>query len=371
MKTSLSIWNWKRSVALLAVAAILAGCGGSSATPSAVSSAPPSASPSAAPSSAVSEPLRLLAGQRYIGTAVALPQLDRDATYSEVLTREFSSVTPENAMKWGPVEPEKGTFDWREADAIVAFAQEHGMKVRGHTLVWHNQLPDWLTGGSFKPAELSAILQSHITTEVSRYAGKIYAWDVVNEVFNEDGSWRDSIWYKALGQKFVADAFRRAHAADPEAKLYINDYNTDLANPKSDALYALVKSLKAEGVPIDGVGFQAHFDLATDSLGDMAGNLKRFADLGVDVAVTELDARIPMPADSDALKKQADFYKEAVSACVSVPRCVGITVWGFTDKYSWVPYSFPNEGAAALLDSSFAPKPAYTATQEAFLAAKG
>ncbi len=297
-------------------------------------------------------------------------QLDRDATYSSVLVREFDSVTPENAMKWGPVEPEKGTFNWAEADAIVAFAQAHGMKVRGHTLVWHNQLPDWLNSGTFTPAQLSAILKSHITTEVGRYAGKIYAWDVVNEVFNEDGTWRDTIWYRAFGDKFVADAFRWAHEADPQAKLYINDYNTDLANPKSDALLALVKSLKAQGVPIDGVGFQAHFDLAVDSLGDMAANLKRFTDLGVDVAITELDARIPMPADKTALAKQADFYKEAASACVSLPRCVGITVWGFTDKYSWVPYSFPSEGAATLLDADFQPKPAYRAFAEALAAAK-
>ena len=177
----------------------------------------------------------------------------------------------------------------------VAFAQAHNQKVRGHTLVWHNQLPVWLAGGSFSAAELKTILKDHITTEMSRYKGKIYAWDVVNEAFNDDGTWRESIWYKGLGKEYIADALKWAHEADPTAKLYVNDYNIDGGGAKSDAWYDLVKSLRAAGVPLDGIGFQGHFDLQYAFPGDMTQNMQRFSDMGLDVAVTELDCESTPP----------------------------------------------------------------------------
>jgi endo-1,4-beta-xylanase len=342
---------------MLALAAASGACGSSTATvvPSAASIA--SASPAPA--------LKDLAGDRYFGTAVAAQLLARDPAYVKLAADQFSQVTPENEMKWQVVEPTQGTFNWGGADAIVTFAEAHGQRVRGHTLVWYNQLPDWLNNGSFTPAQLKDLLQQHITTEVGRYAGKIYAWDVVNEPFNDDGTWRQTIWYKGLGEEYVADAFKWAHAADPAAKLYLNDYNVEGINAKSDALYALAKSLKAAGVPLDGVGFQGHFDLQSPFPTDMAQNMQRFADLGLEVAVTELDVRVNTPATAAELATQADYYKQAVEACLAVKQCVGVTVWEFTDKYSWVPYTFPSEGAACLYDANLAPKPALAAVQEA------
>ncbi|MET7473080.1 endo-1,4-beta-xylanase [Streptomyces sp. NPDC005648] len=313
---------------------------------------------------AADTPLRDLAAAKgkVIGTAVTGSKLT--GTYGDVAGAQFNSLTPGNAMKWGTVEPTQGSFNWAEADQIVAFAQAHNQQVRGHTLVWHNQNPGWLTNGSWTPAQLGTLLQNHITTEVTRYKGKIAAWDVVNEAFNEDGTYRPTLWYDSLGADYIANALTWAHAADPAAKLYINDYNVEGVNAKSTALYNLVKDLKSRGVPLDGVGLQAHLVLGQVP-STLQQNIQRFADLGVDVAITELDVRMALPSDSTKLAQQAADYKSVVAACVAVTRCAGVTVWGFTDSDSWVPSTFPGYGAATPYDENYAPKPAYSATAQA------
>ncbi len=255
----------------------------------------------------------------------------------------------------GTVEPTQGSFNWSEADQIVAFAQAHHQQVRGHTLVWHNQNPSWLTNGTWTQAQLSTLLQNHISTEVGRYKGEITAWDVVNEPFNEDGTYRSTLWYDGLGATYIAQALTWAHTADPAAKLYINDYNVEGVNAKSTALYNLVKSLKAAGVPIDGVGLQAHL-IVGQVPATLQQNIQRFADLGVDVAVTELDVRMALPADSTKLAQQKADFKSVLAACVAVTRCVNVTVWGFTDSDSWVDSTFPGYGAATPYDANYAPK---------------
>lgn len=267
-------------------------------------------------------------------------------------------------MKWGSVEANRGTFNWAEADQIVAFAQAHNQQVRGHTLVWHSQNPSWLTNGNFGATELSGILQQHIATEAGRYQGKIYAWDVLNELFNEDGTYRTSLWYNTLGTGFIANSLAWAHQADPAAKLYINDYNVEGLGAKSDALYNLVKSLKAQGAPIDGVGLQAHFILGQVP-STLQANIQRFADLGVDVAVTELDIRMQTPSTAAKLTQQGADYTTVVKACLAVTRCKGITGWDISDADSWVPSVFSGYGAATLYDESYQPKPAYQAVATA------
>ncbi|MFD9460889.1 endo-1,4-beta-xylanase [Streptomyces sp. NPDC060027] len=309
---------------------------------------------------AVDTPLRDLAAAKgkVIGTAVTGSKLT--GTYGDIAGAQFNSLTPGNAMKWGTVEPTRGSFDWAEADRIVAFAQAHSQQVRGHTLVWHSQNPSWLTNGTWTTAELSGLLQNHITTEVTRYKGKLAAWDVVNEPFNEDGTYRSTLWYNGLGADYIAQALTWAHTADPSAKLYINDYNVEGVNAKSTALYNLVKSLKERGVPIDGVGLQAHLVLGQVP-GTLQQNIQRFADLGVDVAITELDIRMQLPSDSAKLAQQAADYKAVFDACVAVTRCHGVTVWGFTDSDSWIPDVFSGYGAATPYDENYAPKPAHSA----------
>ncbi|MDX2675700.1 endo-1,4-beta-xylanase [Streptomyces sp. NY05-11A] len=315
-------------------------------------------------SHAADTPLRDLgaAKGKVIGTAVTGSKLT--GTYGDLAGAQFSSLTPGNAMKWGSVEPAQSTFNWAEADQIVAFAQAHNQQVRGHTLVWHNQNPNWLTNGSWTPAQLGTLLQNHISTEVGRYKGKLAAWDVVNEAFNEDGTYRPTLWYNGLGADYIANALTWARAADPAAKLYINDYNVEGVNAKSTALYNLVRSLKERGVPIDGVGLQAHLILGQVP-STLQQNIQRFADLGVDVAITELDIRMTLPSDSAKLAQQKADYKAVTAACVAVTRCVNMTVWGFTDSDSWVESTFPGEGAATPYDANYAPKPAYHGISEA------
>ncbi|WP_282700762.1 endo-1,4-beta-xylanase [Streptomyces sp. CC219B] len=313
---------------------------------------------------AADTPLRDLADAKgkVIGTAVTGSKLT--GTYGDIAGGQFNALTPGNAMKWGSVEPVRGTFDWAEADRIVDFAEAHGQQVRGHTLVWHSQNPNWLTNGNWTPAQLRQLMTDHIATEVGRYKGRVATWDVVNEPFNEDGTYRQTLWYNGLGTDYIAQALTAARAADPSAKLYINDYNVEGINAKSTALYNLVRSLKERGVPIDGVGLQAHLILGQVP-STLQQNIQRFADLGLDVAITELDIRMRTPSDSARLAQQAAEYRQVVNACVAVSRCHGVTVWGFTDSDSWIPETFPGEGAATPYDENYAPKPAYYAIAEA------
>ncbi|WP_329327191.1 endo-1,4-beta-xylanase [Streptomyces luteogriseus] len=313
---------------------------------------------------AADTPLRDLAEAKgkVMGTAVTGSKLT--GTYGEIAGREFNSLTPGNAMKWGSVEPSRGSYDWAEADRIVDFAEAHGQQVRGHTLLWHQQNPDWLTSGSWTRDQLGAIVQDHIATEVGRYKGRIAAWDVVNEPFNEDGTYRPTLFHTTLGQDYIAQALTGARAADPGAKLYINDYNVEGVNAKSTALYNLVKSLKERGIPIDGVGLQAHL-IVGQVPSTLQQNIQRFADLGVDVAITELDIRTQLPMTQAKLTQQAADYKAVMNACVAVARCTGVTVWGFTDSDSWIPDTFPGQGAATPYDENYQPKPAYHAIAEA------
>ncbi|MEV5351369.1 endo-1,4-beta-xylanase [Streptomyces achromogenes] len=285
---------------------------------------------------------------RYFGTAVAANHLGESA-YAGTLDREFNAVTPENEMKWDATEPTRNTFTFGAADQIAAHAQSQGMKLRGHTLVWHSQLPSWVSG--LGASDLRTAMNNHITQVMQHYKGKIYAWDVVNEAFQDgtSGARRSSPFQDKLGNGFIEEAFRTARTADPDAKLCYNDYNTDGVNAKSNAVYAMVKDFKARGVPIDCVGFQSHFNSASPVPSDYQANLQRFADLGVDVQITELDIEGSGTA-------QAGNYANVVKACLAVTRCTGITVWGITDKYSW-----RSSGTPLLFDSNYAAKPAYTA----------
>ena len=306
------------------------------------------------------------ASGRYFGAALDPDAFD-ERPYRDLAASQLTSVTPENAMKWESVEPVRGQFRWRGADALVAFAKAHGQQVRGHTLVWHSQLPSWLIQGQFSPHELRDLMVAHIATEAGRYRGAITAWDVVNEPFADDGGWRKSIWYDAMGPGYVAIALKAARAADPEAKLYINDYGVETAGPKMRVLHDLVASLKRDGVPIDGVGLQSHF-VAGSAPADLHDVMEQFAALGVDVAVTELDLRIRLPANAKSLAAQAGDYASVVRACRSTARCVGVTTWGITDDRSWIPSFFSGYGAALPFDEACRPKPAVAAMTEAWTA---
>ncbi|MGN9810372.1 endo-1,4-beta-xylanase [Micromonospora sp. BQ11] len=305
---------------------------------------------------------------RDVGFALAVDRISEPA-YRAVADEEFSLVVAENAMKWDSVEPVRGQFRWTSSDVVADYATTTGKKLYGHTLVWHQALPSWV---STLPADqLRAAMRHHITTVVDRYEGRVAAWDVVNEAFsdNGDGSRRgDSVFQQKLGNGYLAEAFTTARAADPDVDLCLNDYSIEGVNAKSNAVYNLVKSFKATGVPIDCVGFQGHFVLGQVPA-DFQANLQRFADLGVDVRITELDVRVPLPADANELAQQAADYRKVWQACLAVTRCRGVTTWGLTDRYSWIPEFFSGQGAALMFDENYAPKPAYRAVAEALGAA--
>jgi endo-1,4-beta-xylanase len=298
-----------------------------------------------------------------IGFALAPDKLSESA-YTSIADSEFTLVVPENAMKWDATEPSPNSFSYGSGDQVVSYAAAAGKKVYGHTLVWHSQLPGWVSGLS--ATALQSAMTNHITNVATHFKGKVVAWDVVNEAFADNGARRaESPFQQKLGDGYIETAFRTARAADPGAKLCINDYNTDGINAKSTAIYNLVKDFKARGVPIDCVGFQAHL-IVGQVPGDLQANLQRFADLGVDVRITELDIRMSTPADATKLANQAADYKKVFQACLGVTRCQGVTIWGITDKYSWVPDTFPGQGAALVWDASYAKKPAYDAIASAF-----
>jgi endo-1,4-beta-xylanase len=310
-----------------------------------------------------------------VGAALNVGYLSEPA-YTSTLGREFNMVEPEDAMKWLVIRPNQSTFDFSAGDAVVGFAQVHGMQVRGHNLLWQIHNPDWLMNGHFTAKQLAQLMQEHITKVVTHYRGKVFAWDVVNEAIDEHGQLRHSIWYdkpgigKAdAGTAYIAQAFRWAHAADPNALLFYNDGSAEAINPHSDAIYAMVKDFRRRGVPIDGVGLQMHILDLNPDIESIAKNIARFGKLGVQVQLTEMDVAVPLDEHGNAshpedLTKQAQVYREIAEVCVQNPACTALQTWGFTDKYSWIGwYTNHTKGDALLFDRRYQPKPAYEAVR--------
>jgi endo-1,4-beta-xylanase len=307
-----------------------------------------------------------------VGTAVR-PSLFSEAAYSETLTREYNLIEPEDAMKWWTLRPDASTFNFREGDDVVHFAQAHHMKVRGHCLVWDHDNPEWLAHGHFTPTQLSRLLQEHLTTVMQHYAGQVFAWDVVNEALDENGHLRDSPWYNqpgiglaGKGSAYVEQAFRWARKADPQALLFYNDNGGEELNKKSDAIYAMVKDFRQRGVPIDGVGLQMHISQLNVDTTAIAKNIQRLTELGLQLHITELDVSLPLGSDGTTaksdLERQAEVYRAIIRACLQSPGCTAIQTWGFTDKYSWIgSHSHHTRGAALPFDRSYKPKAAYDA----------
>ena len=320
---------------------------------------------SSAYSQAQTQPLRASADQRgfFIGAAVAVSPFRNEQVYQETLRREFNIMVAENAFKWDSVRPSRTTFNFVDTDALVDFAQANNMKIRGHTLVWHNQLPGWLTGGNFTRDEVIEILRDHIAMLVGRYKGRVWAWDVVNEAIDDATSQLRTIsfWYQKIGPDYVKMAFEFARQADPDARLYYNDYSIEGLNAKSNAVYNMIRALKNEGEPIDGIGWQMHQlnGFRTQPAHQM--NARRLADLGLDLSITEMDVRIGLPDSASAQQQQADAYGDVINLCLAEFNCKALVMWGFTDKYSWIPGFYSGWGDALIFDANYQPKPAYFA----------
>jgi endo-1,4-beta-xylanase len=323
---------------------------------------------------APAESLRQIADRADLkfGTAVNADVLVEDDKYAGIAAKEFNSVTAENAMKWESVEPSQGKYNWDQADALLEFAKKNKQAVRGHTLVWHAQMPKWLKvgikNGDFTPAEVRSIMKNHIIKVTKHFKGKISQWDVVNEAFNDSGSERYSLWREYMGKNYIADAFRWAHEADPKAKLIYNDFSIEGKNAKSDAVYSLLKNLKANDVPVDGVGFQTHLGTQYPFPAGYKDNLKRFAKLGLSISLTEVDVRIELPVTAAKVATQKSQYAEIFNGCLAVPECNYITLWGFDDGNSWVRDWFGGEGAATPFYANYKPKPVWSVIKSSLAA---
>lgn len=319
--------------------------------------------------------------KNYFPIGVAVGPRNLTGPEADLIVQQFSSVTPENAMKMGPIHPEENRYNWKDADAIVDFAQQHGLKVRGHNLCWHEQYPRWLftdaNGKTVTKAVLLQRLKDHITTVVSRYKGKIYQWDVVNEAIDDDSTrlLRNSLWYQICGDDFIVKAFEYAHAADPNAELFYNDYNTERPE-KRDRIYTLLKKLVAAKVPIQGVGLQGHWSIYEPTEKELRDAIKKYASLGLKVQFTELDMsvypweknrRAKRPDESDAYtpeaeQKQTDQYKKVFRIFRDNKKVVsGVTFWNISDKHTWLDtYPVPGRKNYPLLfDTNLQPKKAY------------
>lgn len=302
------------------------------------------------------------------GVAVDAESLRNDVGYRKTVG-EFNALTPENALKMGPLRPSPDTYNFRDADAIVNFGREKDMFIRGHTLVWHNQTPSWFQGWDYTADQLRMFLREHVQTVVGRYRRTVDAWDVVNEAVGDDGTMRETVWYDAMGEQYIDHAFEWAHEVNPDADLYYNDYGADAVNGKSDAIYELVQRLLDRDVPIDGVGLQLH------ALGDwpeppsIAENIKRFQDLGLDVQITEMDVAY---ADGDVpenpLEEQAAYYRDVCEVCLET-GCDTLITWGVNDDLSWLRSfrDFPDRYTShpLLFDEHNERKPAYYAVRDA------
>lgn len=311
-------------------------------------------------------PLRLLAASRgiHIGAATGL-QFQSDTMHRDILAREFSMITPENDLKMGRLQPQRGQFTFQAADAIVQFARAHDIAVRGHTLVWHTMMPPWLEDAIRTTDGAIAILREHIRAVLAHYEGVIIPWDVVNEAFDDKGGWRDTPFLRAFGPDYLSLAFKWAHEASPQVRLYYNDYEIETINPKSDAVYRTVAALLKQGIPIHGIGLQGHMlASAPPDYASVAENIRRFNRLGLDVQFTEVDVRIAEPATSAALAQQAAIYAGLLRTCLQAQQCSAFITWGVTDLYSWVPRFFEGYGSALLFDAAGCPKPAYHAVAQ-------
>ncbi|EIM91473.1 endo-1,4-beta-xylanase C precursor [Stereum hirsutum FP-91666 SS1] len=336
------------------------GSGGGGTAPSSTVSSPSPTGSGGLPVGTSTSKLNTVAkaaGKTYFGTATDNSELT-DAAYTAILddNTEFGQISPANSWKWDATEPSQGDFTFTQGDAILSLAKGNGQLLRGHNCVWYNQLPSWVN--SLSGSALSSAMVNHCTTLLTHYKGDTYSFDIVNEPFNDDGTWRTDVFYNSLGTSYVNTVLTAARTADPSTKLYINEYNLEYPSGKSDSMLSLVQSLQAADVPLDGIGFQGHLIVGQVPT-TFQSQMEEFTALGLEVAITELDIRMTLPATAALYEQQKTDYQNVVAACNAIEKCVGITIWDFTDKYSWVPSTFPGSGAALPWDSNLVKKPAF------------
>ncbi|WP_207495151.1 endo-1,4-beta-xylanase [Aridibaculum aurantiacum] len=301
-----------------------------------------------------------------VGAAVNVNLMQNNTRYNNLVKAEFNSITAENAMKFGTLHPGQFTYNWTQADYLVSFAQANNKRVHGHTLIWHQSIPDWVTNFAGDSTAWENLMKTHIQTVVTHYKGKVTSWDVVNEALNDDGTMRNSIWRQKLGDDYIARCFQYAHQADPTALLFYNDYGHEYSATKRTAINNLLVSLKNRNIPIHGTGMQFHTRYnQTDA--NIAAAINTAAATGLLVHVSELD--IAMNPDNvqglvftaTLAEQQAAKYKFVVRTFKNIPQAqqFGITTWNVTDGDSWIPTQYNRPDWPLPFDRNYARKPAY------------
>lgn len=310
-----------------------------------------------------------------VGTAASYSQLTTNDSIRDIIINEFNSITAENEMKMMSVMPRSNEFYWDRIDSIVDFCSRHNMRLFGHALVWHSATPRWITEGASDSTSITDFLNNYIQTYVSRYKGKVHGWDVVNEAISDSaGAMRETFWYKMLGESYIDYAFIAAHKADPNAVLFINDYNTERDTVKLNATIDLINRLKSRGVPVSGIGLQMHLrmDIPNEII---VHALRKAADTGLMVHVSELDIifnrhndqqgggeQIYNSLTSEMAQQQGEKYNQVAELyrnIVPEDQQYGITVWGFNDRTSWIKPFFRINDWPTLYDTNLKRKPAY------------
>ena len=302
--------------------------------------------------------LRTLASNRdfYIGYASLLnfDQRPDSAIYTDIAVSEFNMVSTENSLKWGIVNPQPNVWRWDAFDKEMLLAHEHGMLMHGHPIIWHRQLPGWLS--NLRLDQVEQVMLDYVDYVADRYGPHVALWDVVNESLEEDGSFRNSIWFQSMGESYIDQAFRQAAISAPFSRLLYNDFDVAWEGPKSDAMFRLVSRMLDEGVPLHGVGFQMHIFTDFDLLDSVERTFQRFADLGLEIYITELDIS---QAGAPDLARQAQLYQDIMSLCLRQAACKALQTWGFTDRYSWRSNYDP-----LIFDDDYNAKSAYFALQQ-------
>lgn len=301
-----------------------------------------------------------------IGAAIEPGLLLPSTRYYEITQQQFNSITPENIFKPAHLQPAKGVFNWAAADALVDFCENQNKRLHGHTLIWHYNLPEWMYAFEGSSSEWEEIFKNHIQTICRHFRGKVTAWDVINEAFNDDGTLRNTLWKQKIGSSYIEKAFRYAHEADPNALLFYNDYNVALNEIKRKAILDLFIKLKQRGVPIHGIGLQMHVSIIHPENSQIASALKEISEAGFNIHLSEVDVSLnpagaAISLNDDLLQRQANKLSQIVSLYKSIPARYqyGITFWGVGDADSWIRYFFQRDDYPLLFDDNYDPKPVY------------
>lgn len=309
----------------------------------------------------------LYASYKYpIGAAIEPLQLYSNADYSLIATKQYNSITPENIFKASYLHPSKNIFNWEEADSLVSFCRSNNKRLHGHTLIWHQQLPDWIITFAGNEQEWNDLFKEHIQTIVSHFKGKVTAWDVVNEAFNEDGTLRNTIWLQKIGPSYIERAFIYASEIDKDAFLFYNDFNLEFNTTKLNAVISYFNAIRSRGVKVDGIGLQMHISIQYPEVTQIATALKSTNLNNYKIHLSELDISVNptgkgVDLNSDVFIRQAELLKSIVKLYSEIPieNQYGITFWGISDADSWIRYFYNRVDYPLLFDENYLPKPAY------------